>query len=151
MRSFADMTGEMGGPGGVAIGAGAQQPPGPGMNNNAQPQVGTRPLGWRTGAPPRTVLTSIPIIPAGFGAATQIVLATAESRLVTLTAPLVGFSIYVGDSGVKITDMALTPGIPYAIPIVGNQELWAITDAPVYIPLRIQIAPLLNGDRERIY
>lgn len=123
-------------------------------------QIGSRPLGYRTGAPPRTRLRSVQIIPyTAVGRviqghaqeATQIVDPDTASRVAILTAPFVGFSVYVGDqTGVRPTDMALPPGLPYEVVLIGGQALYAVTDAPVYLNLRVQIACILIGDRERI-
>ncbi len=124
-------------------------------------QIGSRPLGWRTGAPPRTVLRATQVIPfAAVGKtaqgraqqATQIVEADTASRSVVLTAPFVGFSIYVsGDSDVQPGNaLRLPPGLPYEIPLVGHQGLFAVTDAPTYLTLNVQVAVYLIGDRERI-
>jgi hypothetical protein len=125
------------------------------------PQIGSRPLGWRTGAPPRTILRASQVIPfAAVGKqaqgraqqATQIVEADTASRSVVLTAPFVGFSIYVsGDSDVQPGNaLRLPPGLPYEIPLVGHQGLYAVTDAPTYLTLNVQVAVYLIGDRERI-
>jgi hypothetical protein len=109
------------------------------------------PLGHYTGAPPQTQLRNEQVAPAGAGTGTCIVPATTPNRFVTLTAPLVGFSIFVGDSsGASLTQgIALPPGLPYEISLPGNQALYAVTDAPVYLRVRIQIAAALSGDLER--
>lgn len=81
-----------------------------------------------------------------------VVAPTRPTKLVTFTAPIVGFKIYIGGPGVRgggIDGMPLPPGLPYAITIPGNQPIYAITDAPTYLQLSVQIAPLLSGDRER--
>jgi hypothetical protein len=76
------------------------------------------------------------------------------SRLVIFTAPLVGFSIFIGPAGVRTdpggSGMALVPSLPYECVIPGGQEIYALTDSPIAIPLRVQEAPLLIGDRERV-
>ena len=70
--------------------------------------------------------------------------------MVTLTAPHVGFAIYIGDSGVSPANgLALPPGRDYVVQLVGLQELYAVTDAPVYLPLQIQVSPILFAERER--
>jgi hypothetical protein len=154
-RSIAQLLGEpegLGDPGLPGQGGMGAQPGAPG----AGPQIGSRPLGWRTGAPPRTSLRVIQVIPSSAVGliqqniaqpATQIVGADAQSRVAILTAPFVAFTIFVSDSeGVTPRDgMPLPPGLPYEIILVGNQPLYAVTDSPV------QIAPILIGDRERIY
>lgn len=110
-------------------------------------QPNSAPLGSLTGAPPPTQMRTLQVSPG----TTPILVVPPEraSRVITLTAPFVGFSIYVGGSGVKTTDHALTPGLPYDVVLPGNQELYAVTDAPVSLTLRLQIAPVLTGDRER--
>lgn len=139
------------------------QDPGSAAASQASPggQIGSRPLGYRTGAPPRTVLRSFQVIPfVAVGKviqgrsqqATRIVEADTASRSVVLTAPFVGFSIYVnGDEDVQPGNaLRLPPGLPYEIPLVGHQALFAVTDAPVFLTLNVQVAPYLIGDRERI-
>jgi hypothetical protein len=141
MRNLAELRGgALGNPGAAAIAI----EPGPGLA-----QVGGLPLGKRTGAPPRTALRLYQVAPAVLGQPTLIVEADAQSRSVILTAPFVNFTVYVGDAGVKITDFSLPAGLPYEVIIPGNQPLYATTDAPIYLPLRVHTAPLLVGDRER--
>jgi hypothetical protein len=115
-------------------------------------QVGTQPHGATTGAPTRTQMFRVPIPPAAPGRfPVQIVGAEPTSRSVVLIAPLSGWSIFVSDSqGVSpINGIAITPLIPYEIPLPGNQALYATTDAPTSQDLQVQVAPLLAGDRER--
>lgn len=122
---------------------------GPGL---AQP--GAQPLGSETGAPPDTRFRTVQVIPSNAANAndgpTRIVEADRASRDVTLTAPNVGFTVWIGGSGVSPGNgLALVPGQPYDLIIRGNQDVYAVTDAPVYVPLQVQVAPLLIGDRER--
>lgn len=145
-RSIAQILGErgMGAPGGEAFGA---SPPVSGQPN-------AEVLGAETGAPPATALFSAQIVPeVALGNAnepTMIVPAGRASRLVTLTAPFVSFLIFVGDAGVRASNgFALPVALPYQIVLPGNQPLYAVTDAPGYLQLRVQIAPILIGDRER--
>jgi hypothetical protein len=114
-------------------------------------QVNSEPLGALTGAPPRSRLFTLQIIPASANRQpTLIAPAFRQNRVIVLTAPLVGFGIYVGDAGVTPnTGLVLTPGLPYDIIIPGLQPLYAVTDAPTYLPLQIQDSPLLVGDKER--
>ena len=115
-------------------------------------QVGTHPHGSTTGAPTRTELFRVPIPPATLGQLPiQIVGAAPTSRSVVLIAPLTGWNIFVSHSpGVSpINGIAITPLIPYEIPLPGNQALYATTDAPTSQDLQVQVAPLLAGDRER--
>jgi len=108
-------------------------------------------LGFYQGAPPQTQLTGAQIKPAALGGQpTCIVTSTRENRVVTLTAPFVGFRIFVGNTGVSTTQgIALPLGLPYEISLPGGQALYAVTNAPVYLQLQIQVAPALAGDRER--
>jgi hypothetical protein len=120
--------------------------PGPGLG-----QVGAEALGSLTGAPPHTRTTKVMVAPFnGNREPVRIVSATRQSRVVTLTAPAVGFGIFVGGSDVEPgVGVQLPPIIPYDFILPGYQELYAVTDAPVFLPLQLQIAPLLIGDRER--
>ncbi len=106
-------------------------------------------LGAHTGAPPRTVVRAVQILPGG--TPTQIVFQTRENRIITMTAPFVGFSIFIGDSGVQAADFSLPPGLPFDLPIPGFQELYAVSNAPVLLSLKLVISPMLIGDRERRY
>lgn len=122
---------------------------------NQVPAPNSEPLGAKTGAPPHVRFYSTLVIPfsaIGVRGAepVQIVPPTPPNRIVTLTAPHVGFTIYIGDSGVSpATGLALPPGRDYQAQLVGLQELYAVTDAPVYLPLQIQVSPILFAERER--
>jgi hypothetical protein len=120
--------------------------PGPGLG-----QVGADVLGSLTGAPPYTRTTKVMVAPFnGNREAARIVAAHRQSRVVTMSAPAVGFGIFVGGSDVEPgVSVQLPPIIPYDFILPGYQELYAVTDAPVFLPLQLQIAPLLIGDRER--
>jgi len=136
---------------GVPLGAGGETfavSPGPGLA-----QVGAEALGSLTGAPPRSTFNTLQVSPRVNGRPPVLVVDAARaSRVAVLTAPLVGFVIWVGDSGVQVGQgIPLPPGLPYDIVIPGLQEIFAITDAPTILPLRIQVSPLLIGDRERRY
>jgi hypothetical protein len=122
--------------------------PGPGLG-----AVGAEALGSLTGAPPQTDLYERQVAPSASGATPVRVVDNARaSRVATFTAPSVGFSIFVGGSGVQPGQgTRLPPGLPYDMVIPGFQELFAVTDAPVFLPLQVQVAPLLIGDRERRY
>jgi hypothetical protein len=152
MRSVQDMLGlaaamehdrALGNPGPALVPAGLGAQP---AGTFGQPN--TEALGALTGAPPRTTTRVIQIAPATVSP-TMVVPPTRESRVIILIAPFVGFGIFIGDTGVKISDMQLPPGLPYDVVLPGFQELYAVTDAPVFLPLRIQIAAILIGDRER--
>lgn len=112
-----------------------------------EPAPNSEPVGALAGVPPRTRLYQRGIT----SAAQEIVLGTAENRLITLTAPLVGWNIYVGDASVspKI-GLQLPPGIPYQLPVVGLQSLYAVTDAPITLPLQILVSIILAAERQRI-
>jgi hypothetical protein len=119
-----------------------------------QPQG--RPLGSETGAPSRTSLSQMLVTPITNGAGvvqspTKIVPCTRENRFVTLTAPFNNFAIYVNvDPNLNPrSSLALPPGLPYEITLAGNQDLWAVTDAPTFQTVRIQIAPAIASDTER--
>lgn len=152
-RSVRDLLGALANPGPEAALAAVS----PGTPHG---QVGSIPLGAKTGAPPWTQFRSYQVIPAsavGVGGqqATLVVDAAAPSRAVTFIAPLVGFSIFIGDAGVSNNPgsrgYALPPGLPHEIIIPGNQSVYAVTDSPVFLTVRLQIAALLVGDRERAY
>ena len=84
-------------------------------------------------------------------AALQIVLGTSENRIVLLTAPLVGFTIWIGDASVNPEiGLALTPGLAYSTALIGLQDLYAVTDLPVPISLQIQVSIVLMAERQRI-
>lgn len=107
----------------------------------------SRPAGGYTGAPTQTQFLTTPVIP---NVTTLVVSATRENRFIILTAPFVGFSIFVGGSGVSILNgLQLVPVIPYEITLPGNQSLYAVSNAPVRLKLSIQIAPAITGDIER--
>lgn len=127
---------------------------GPGAVNNARHTPGVRavpnslPAGSKTGAPPRTRFYSRPIVNGE--APTVIADGSPTNRTVTLISPLVGFNVFVGDSGVSAGNgVKLTPGIPCYVSLVGLQELYAVTDAPVPLPLQIQVAIVLMAEQER--
>lgn len=119
-------------------------------------QVNSEPLGSLTGAPPFARMERISVVPyAALGGAgrrqpTVIAAAMRANRVVICTAPLVGFAIFVGDSGVQPGfAFQLPPGLPYDFIIPGGQVLYAVTNAPTFMPLQVQNAPLLIGDKER--
>jgi len=119
-------------------------------------QPGGRPLGYYTGAPPRTQLFQINVTPQvnGLGvvqAPTPIVPATTQNRFVTLTAPLIAFAILVSPEASfnALSSYVLPPGLPYEISLPGNEALYAVTTSPVFVALQIQIAPAIASDTER--
>lgn len=120
-----------------------------------QPTPNSEPLGALTGAPVRTIFRSYQIIPAsavgaGGNEAVLIVPPTAANRVISLLAPAVNFRIYIGDSGVTPQNgYALPPGQPYETVIPGLQDIYAVTDAPVFLRLQVQIAPILYAEQQR--
>ena len=107
----------------------------------------SRSAGAYTGAPTQTQFLAAPITP---GAASLIVPQTRENRFIIITAPFVGFSIFVGGSGVSILNGLRLPAmLPYEITLPGNQALYAVSNAPVRLQLSLQIAPAITGDIER--
>jgi hypothetical protein len=117
-------------------------------------QVNSVPLGSATGAPPWARSQQIAVLP--FTAinnrqqATLVAERARQNRVITFIAPAVAFNIFIGDSGVKPgVGLALPPGSAFDIIIPGGQEVYAVTDAPVYLPVQIFAAPLLTGDKER--
>jgi len=104
------------------------------------------PVGALSGAPPRTALYRRLIT----GNPQAIVTGTPENRTVTLVPPLVGWTIYVGDASVSpASGIALIPGLNNIINIPGLQDLWAVTDAPIALPLSVQIAIVLMAEQQR--
>lgn len=103
-----------------------------------------------TGAPAPTYLAAVQVAPATGGVPTKVVTKTRENRFAKLIAPIAPFAIYIGDSGVNVNSgLALPPGIPFEITLPGNQELYAVTDAPVSMVLRVQVAAAISGNVER--
>jgi hypothetical protein len=121
-----------------------------------QPSPNSEPVGALTGAPVHTIFRSTPVIPASAvgtkgNEATLIVPPTAPNRVVTLLAPFVPFRIYIGGSGVSPQNgFALPVGQPYVAELPGLQGLYAVTDAPVYLTVQVQIALILFAERQRI-
>ncbi len=90
------------------------------------------------------------MVPA-MGASAIAVTPTRENRFVTLIAPAVGFTIYVGQTesvGVN-NGLVLPPGQPYEISLPGKQALFLSSNAPVSLRVSVQIAAALAGDLER--
>lgn len=84
--------------------------------------------------------------------AVLIVPPTAANRQIVLLAPVVNFRIYIGDSGVTPkTGFALPVGQPYEAAIPGLQEIYAVTDAPVFIVLQVQIAPIIYEQQRKVW
>ena len=113
-----------------------------------QPVPNSLPAGSKTGAPPRTRFYARPIQPGG--APLEIVEGTPPNRSVVLIAPVVGFNVFIGDSGVSTQNgLQLTPGIPYYLSLVGLQPLYAVSDAPVPLVLGVQVSIVLMAEQER--
>jgi len=114
-----------------------------------QPQPNSVPLGTYTGAPPPTQFRSIQVAPPTLPAVC-IVPVTRENRFVTLIAPLVAFTIFIGGPDVNPNaGMPLTAGIPYEVSLPGNQALYAVSNAPVFLRLSVQVAAAMSSDLER--
>ena len=119
------------------------------------PVPNSEPVGAQTGAPPHTRFFNVQVIPFAASQAkatqpSQVVQSTRENRVALLTAPFVGYTVYVGDSGVSPTrGMALIPGTVTEIILVGGQDLYAVTDAPAYLSLQVQISIVLMAEQER--
>lgn len=125
-------------------------------NSQFARQPNTQPVGTNTGAPPNTQLLQLPVTPIvnALGVVqvpTLIVPPTRENRFAILTAPFVGFTIYVNTTPnlSTQTNLALPPGLPYEISLQYDQGLWAVTDSPVFLSLRVQIAAALASNTER--
>lgn len=143
MRTYNEMTGASQDLG-TAVGLGVR------ANPTFKPSPNSEPAGYQTGAPPHTRLFSVQVPPASKNMLAEVVAGTPENRIVILTAPLVGFRVFVGASGLTTrTGLALPPGIPYDIPLVGLQELYAITNAPVYLTLQVVISIVLASEQAR--
>ena len=119
-------------------------------------QPGGRPLGYATGAPPRTQLFQVNVTPQvnALGVAQQatlIVPETRENRFVTLIAPTIAFAILisVGTSFNALSSFTLPPLIPYEVSLAGNQAIYAMTTSPVFVAIQVQIAPAIASDTER--
>lgn len=127
--------------GGLVIPGGLRATPG------VQPAPNSEPVGALSGVPPRTKLYQRSVT----NRAQEVVLGTPENRLAVLTAPAVGWNIWVGDASVNTkTGLQLPPGLPYDVPIIGLQPLYAITDAPITLPLQIMVTIVLMAERQRI-
>ena len=108
------------------------------------------PAGAQTGAPPRVQFFNRLVNPAAKGVATLIAMGTPENRSVTISTPAVGFTIYIGGESVTPqTGMALPPGQMIDLPLVGLQDLYAITDAPTYLKINVSIAIVLMAEQAR--
>lgn len=115
-----------------------------------QPAPNSQPAGALTGVPAATRLYTRRITTDP----QQIVMATPENRVVTLTAPLIGgWNVFVGsDASVLVNGNSgtqLPGGQPFNIPLTGTMELWAVTDAPIGLPLSIMISIILMAERQR--
>ncbi len=114
---------------------------------SAEPAPNSEPIGALAGVPPRTKFYQRGIT----SARQQIVEGTAENRIVTVIAPLTGWGIWIGDQSVSPKSGFLLPaGQPFPFPLTGLQDAWAVTDAPITIPLPIMVAMILFAERQRI-
>lgn len=113
----------------------------------SQPTPNSEPMGSITGTPVRPRMYSVPVQP---GASMQIVAETRENKVVIITPPDVGFTVYVGDAGVTPqTGMALIGGQTNELILPGFQPVHAVTDAPVMLRINIFVGPILLAERER--
>ena len=110
-------------------------------------QANAQPSGTRTGAPPRTVFKSLQVAPGSVP--TIVVDEGRENRVVTILAPNVPFSIYIGGEGVNVSSMPLVAGLQVEVVLPGYQALFAVSDAPVFLQIGVQIAGIPLGDTER--
>lgn len=141
MRSFGEILGQPaldGVPGGVRA-----QP-------NVMPVPNTVPAGAQTGAPPRVQFFSRQVNPGSVRKPTLIAAGTPENRVITITTPAVGFTVYLGDESVTTaTGMGLPPGQTIDFPLVGLQAVYAVTDSPTYIPVQVCISIVLMAEQAR--
>lgn len=120
-----------------------------------QPTPNSEPTGALSGAPPHSRFYNAQVIPASVlgnknNQPTQVAQATRENRIVFITTPAVGFTIFVGDTGVSpARGMALLPGSVTECVLPGGQDLYACTDAPSFITVQIQTSIVLAAERER--
>lgn len=143
MRTFGQIAGVGGGPMGAPPAGLRAQP-------NVVPVPNTVPAGVQTGAPPRVKFFSMLVAPAVTRRPTLIAPGTPENRVVTLTPPNVAFMVFVGDADVMPANgMMLPAGVSFDIPLVGLQELWAITNAPVYLRVTGLISIVLMAEQGR--
>lgn len=119
-------------------------------------QPNARPLGYATGAPPRTRLLQVNVTPQvnALGVAqppTLIVPETPENRFVTLTAPSIAFAVLINSDASfnPLSSFVLPPGVGYEISLPGFEALYAVTTSPVFVALQIQIAPAIAADTQR--
>ena len=144
MRTLSQMLGNSGGSG---IGA-------PPASFRAQPSVApvpnAVPAGAQTGAPPRVQFFSRLVAPSSTRKPTLIAAGTSENRVLTVNTPAVSFLIYLGGPDVTPQNgMPLVPGQTTEIPVVGLQEVWAITDAPTYQKIGGLISIVLMAEQAR--
>ena len=112
------------------------------------PAPNSEALGSETGAPPRPRYFSM-AIPSGVDAV-LVAPPTRDNRVVFITSPNVGFTVFVGDDGLTVNNgFALTAGTQEEFPLVGFQGLYAITNAPVLLRVQVAITPILLAERER--
>jgi hypothetical protein len=119
-------------------------------------QPNSRPLGYDTGAPPRTQFLQVNVTPrvnalGVLQAPTLIVPATPENRFVTITAPAIAFAVLLNPSAIftPAGSFMLPPGLPYETSLPGLEELYAVTTSPVFVALQIQLAPAIAADTQR--
>lgn len=128
---------------GSAVSVAATTPTGAGFVTAANAQ----PLGANTGAPPQgrvfsLQVGSVPVMLEG---------PNKQSRSLKIVVPDLPFGVFVGTSkGVNTFGQPVPAATPYEMLLVGYQSAFAVSNAPgVMVPVLVQVAPLLAGDRER--
>lgn len=115
----------------------------------SQPTPNSEPMGSITGTPVRPRMYSVPVQP---GAGMQIIGETRENKIIQITPPDVGFTVFVGDAGVTTqTGMALIGGQVNELVIPGFMPIFAVHDSPVVLRINIFVGPILLAERERRY
>ena len=113
----------------------------------SQPTPNSEPMGSITGTPVRPRMYSVPL---QAGASMQIIGETRENKIILITPPDVGFTVYVGDAGVTPgTGMALIPGQANELVVPGFMPVHAVSDCPVALRINIFVGPILLAERER--
>lgn len=143
-------------PGGFHSFGDPSRPSSTAADNYPSRQPGGRPLGYATGAPPRTTFLQINVTPIvnALGVAQQptlIVPATPDNRFITITAPLVAFAVLINSAATfnPAASFTLPPGLPYELSLPGLEEIYAVTTSPVFVALQIQLAPAIAADMQR--
>lgn len=147
-RSVSEMLGNRG--------LGTPATPGTRANPAWSPTPNAEPAGALTGAPPRTQSYSRQVVPYAaiaegrVKAKTLLVVSEPTNRIAFLIGPAVGFSVFIGDASVTPANGFRIPaGQPFEYPLPGLQDLYAVTDAPCYVPVSIVISIILAAEQQR--